>query len=101
MAGTRKGSRRMSERQVLNNRVIGNLVTGRHNDSDKAGKISLAGDCHAASRFTVPLTIASRRVVQGQDAQLIGMANLHNIIASIYLQILEGITGTDLAGSRY
>jgi hypothetical protein len=52
------------------------------------------------SCFTVPLTIASRCVVQGQDAQLTGMANLHNIIASIYMQILEGITGTDLAGSR-
>jgi hypothetical protein len=63
--------------------------------------MSLAGNCHATSRFTVPLTIASRCVVQGQDTQLIGMANLHNIITSIYMQILEGITGTDLAGSRY
>jgi hypothetical protein len=29
------------------------------------------------------------------------MANPHNIIASIYVRILEGISGTDLAGSRY
>jgi hypothetical protein len=38
MTGTRKGSRRMSERQVLKNPVIENLVTGRHNDFDRLGK---------------------------------------------------------------